>query len=153
MGLWRRLFGRTVKTGDTFFGEMTFIEISNDPAQSYFECARYFNPIDGVVELSVTGQMRGPTQRQKDFFTQLENDYPLIVAAVIPAIESEFRNWKPDLEIKNFGQEFKLVWLTIPTCDQQPVEWKIAYETVYDLNHTLFITMQGYQPLHVLIDG
>jgi len=153
MGLWNRLFGRTAKTGDAFFGEMTFMEIPNDPAQSYFECARYFKPIDGVVELGVTGQLSGPTQRQKDFFAQLEDNYELIVAAVVLIIESKFRNWKPDFKIGNFEQEFKLVWLEIPACDQQPVEWEISYETVHDLNHTLFITMQGYQPLRILIDG
>jgi hypothetical protein len=153
MGFWNRLFGRTAKTGDAFFGEMTYMEVSNDPAQSYFECARYFKPIDRVVELGVTGQMSGPTQRQKAFFTQLENDYPLIAAAVVPIIENEFRNWKPEFKIGNFGQEFKLTWLAIPICDQQPVEWELAFETVHDLNHTLFITMQDYKPIHILIDG
>jgi len=153
MGIWSCLFGKPMKIGDAFFGEMTFMESIKYPAESYFECKRYFSPIEGVIELGVTAQLSGPTQRQKDFFVQLEKDYSLIVAAVIPRIEDELRNWRPDFRINNFEQEFTPVWLSISACDQQPVEWEIAFETVHDLNHTISITMQNYQLLHILIDG
>jgi len=153
MGFWNYLFGKRPKLSDAFFGEMTFIEVPNDPASSYFECERYFKPIDGLIELGVTGQLSGPMQRQKYFFTQLENDYQLIIAAVIPVIESEFQQWKPNFKLGNFEQEFKPVWLEIPTCDQRPVEWEIFFETVHDLNHHICVTMQDYRPLHVLMDG
>jgi hypothetical protein len=153
MGFWNFFFGKLAKIYDAFFGDMTFMEISSDPAKSYFECERYFRPIAGIIELSVTGSLSGPTQVQKDFFTQLEENYPLIIAAVIPVIEDEFRNWKAEFRIGSFELEFKLVGLSIPTCDQHPIEWEIAFETVHDLNHTIFIAMQEYQPLHILIDG
>lgn len=153
MSFWSFFLGKPAKTGDAFFGEMTFMDIPNDPAESYFECKCYFKPIGGVIELSVTATLNGPTQRQKNFFAQLEMDYPLLIAAVIPGIEAEFRNWKPGFRIGDFEQEFKPVWLTIPTCDQLPIEWEIAFETVHDLNHTIAITMRDYQPLHILVDG
>nr|GFD23355.1 hypothetical protein [Tanacetum cinerariifolium] len=122
MGFWSFFFGQPVKIDDVFFGEMTFIEISNHPEKSYFECQRYFKPIDGLIELGVTGKLSGPMQCQKDFFAQLERDYQLIVAAVIPVMEEEFRNWKPEFKIGNFEQELKPIWLSIPACDQPPIE-------------------------------
>ncbi|RZK89252.1 MAG: hypothetical protein EOO62_36400 [Hymenobacter sp.] len=59
MEFWPSFFGKTVKIGDAFFGEMTFVEIVNDPAQSYWECQRYCRPSREVIELSVAGSLKG----------------------------------------------------------------------------------------------
>jgi hypothetical protein len=153
MGIWRRLFGKVVKIGDAFFGEMVFVEISKDPTKSYFECQRYFSPIDGMIELGVTGLLDGPTQRQKDFFTQVENDYTLLVTKFIPAIEAEFGAWMTWPIIKNFEAEFKPRYFSIPACDQQPIRWEMVFDTVHDLNHTVAVGMLNYEPQYVRVDG
>lgn len=69
MGFWSFLFGKPVKIGDVFFGEMQWVKISKDPSKSYFEGERYFRPSGKKIGLSVIGAFSGPTQQQKDFFS------------------------------------------------------------------------------------
>lgn len=143
MGLWSRLFGRTVKIGDAFFGIMTFMGIPNDSAQSYFECACYFKPIREKMDVMVTGSLNGPTQEQKDFFAQVETDYPRLVTKFISIIEAEFGNWMSLPIIKDFDVEFKPTLLDIPACDQEPIEWEIVFDTVHDINHIVTVRNGG----------
>jgi len=153
MGIWSRLFGKTTKIGDAFFGEMTFMEIPSDPAQSYFECERYFEPSGEKIGLSVTGSLTGPTQRQKDFFTRVEATYPWLVAKLTPLIEVEFGAWMPLPFIRSFITEFKPIGLEIPACDKLPIEWEIVFDTVHDVNHIVTVGMLGDEPQYVRIDG
>jgi len=138
MGFWSFLFGKSVK---------------GKPADDYFECERYFSPSGEQIELSVTGELSVLTQRQENFIAQVEKDYSLIIGAVIPAFEDEFRNWKPAFKIADFKQEFKPIHLSIPTCDQQAVEWEMSFETIHDLNHIVVVYMLNFQLLHIHIDG
>ncbi len=117
MSFWRYLFGKPIKIGDAFFGKMQWTEIANDPSKSYFECGRYFKPTREKISLIVTGTLQGPTQQQKDFFTQAEASDPLLVDKLIPLIEAEFGTWMPLLVIKNFVAEFKPTGLEIPLCE------------------------------------
>jgi len=153
MGFWSFLFNKPVKIGDRFFGEMQWMKIANDPSASYFECERYFKPSREMIGLSVTGSLNGPTQRQKDFFTWVETNYLLLVAKLTPLIEAEFGAWMPLPVIKNFVAEFKPAWLDISSCDQQPIEWEIVFDTVHDVNHTVTVGMLGDEPQYVRIDG
>ncbi len=153
MGFWSYLFGKPIKIGDAFFGEMQWIEIANDPSKSYFECARYFKPTGKKISLLVTGTFHGPTQHQKDFFTQVEANYPLLVDKIVPIIEAEFGAWMPLPVIKNFVAEFKPTGLEIPLCDQQPIEWEITFDTVHDPSHIVTVGMLGYEPQYVRVDG
>jgi len=138
MGFWSFFFGKPVK---------------KSPVEDYVECERYFSPSGEMIGLSATGEFGSLTQRQEDFISQVERDYLLIIAAIIPSIEDRFRHWKPEFRIGEFKQEFKPVHLDIPTCDQQPIEWEIAFETVHDRNHTVFIVMLGYEPQYVRVNG
>jgi len=132
---------------------MTFMDSPNDPAQSYFECERYFQPIGEKIELAITGSLSGPTQQQKDFFAQVETDYPRLVAKFIPIIEAEFGAWMPLPVIKDFNAEFKPTLLDIPACSQRPIEWEIVFDTVHDVNHIVTVGMMDDEPQYVRIDG
>jgi hypothetical protein len=153
MGFWDFLFGKPVKIGDAFFGEMQWVEIANNLSESYFECERYFKPSGEKIGVSVTGLLSGPTQRQKDFFVQVEANYSLLVAKLNPLIEAEFGAWMPLPIIKNFVGEFKPIGLDIPACDKLPIEWEIVFDTVHDMNHTVTAGMLDDEPQYVRVDG
>ena len=68
-------------------------------------------------------------------------------------IEKRFGAWMAESVVKDFTAEFKPVYLSIHACEKQPVEWKIAFDTVYDLNHTVTVGMLGYDPQYVQVDG
>jgi hypothetical protein len=153
MGFWNFVFGKTGKIADAFFGELVFIEMSNDSSRSYFECERYFKPIGEKIGLSVTGGLSGPTQEQKSFFNQIEADYFSLAPGWATLIEQRFSAWMPTPVIKDFTKEFKPSYLSIPTCEEQPVEWEITFDTVHDLNHIVTVGMLDYEPQYVQVDG
>ncbi|RYE88978.1 MAG: hypothetical protein EOO37_05850 [Cytophagaceae bacterium] len=153
MGFWYFFFGKRPQIEDGFFGTMLFMEDSKDPAKSYFECQRYFRPSGENIGLSVTGPLSGPTQRQKDFFNQVETNYPLLVDKLMPIIEERFGAWMPLPVIKAFAREFKLGYFLIPTREEQPMAWEITFDTVHDLNHIVTVGMLDYEPQYVRIDG
>jgi len=153
MRFWRLLFGKPVKIGDAFFGEMQWVELAKEPLKGYFECERYFSPSGKNISLSVTGALSGPTQQQQEFFTWIEANYLLLVAKLIPLIEAEFGAWMPLPVIQNFVAEFKPIGLDIPACDKLPIEWEIVFDTVHDVNHTVTVGMLDNEPQYVRIDG
>lgn len=67
---------------------MTF----KDASKSYYECSRYFQPIESDIELGVEGDMNGLTQVQKDFFSSIEKPYDDIISSIAPIIEIELKN-------------------------------------------------------------
>jgi hypothetical protein len=111
MGFWSFLFGKPAKIADAFFGEMQWVEITNDPSKSYFECTRYFKPSGKKIGLSVTGSLSGPTQQQKEFFAQVETDYPLLIRKFILITEERLGAWMPQPIIKKFEAEFNPTYL------------------------------------------
>jgi hypothetical protein len=156
MGIWSRLFGKPAKIGDAFFGEMTFMEVKANPADSYLECWCHFKPTNEAIEVGISGNLLGPTQIQRDFFRQIEANYPLLIQRVIPLIEKTFREWQADFKTSNFTQEFKPVYLFIPDCVQNPIGWEITFESMPGLvscnyPYLLTVEMSAYEPQHISV--
>lgn len=153
MGIFDFIFGKTIRIDDEFFGKMIFSEFKKKPEKNYFECRRYFKPIEEIIEIGIEGDISGPTEIQKNFFRQIESAYEKIILSVKPMIESEFQNWKEDFKITDFNKEFKAVYLLLPRCENEPKVWEIAFETEHDLNHTFTLIMNGFTAKEILIDG
>ncbi|MGI4871203.1 MAG: hypothetical protein ACRYFX_08500 [Janthinobacterium lividum] len=106
-----------------------------------------------IIDLTIDAQLSGSLQPQKEFFQLLENNYPLLVAKISPLIEAEFSAWMSWPLIKDFEREFEPVGLSIPDCKQQPIRWKINFDTPHDLNHMVTVVMIDFEPQYVRIDG
>lgn len=152
MGLFDFIFGKPIEVENQFFGRMRFVGNKKDPGKNYFECKRFFTPKNDHIEISINGHMEGPTQKQIDFFKNIETNYSEISKSVTILIEDEFRNWKDDFTIKDFNNEFKPVHLFLPSCETQPIVWEIAFESGHDLNHTFTLTMHDFVATEILID-
>lgn len=153
MGIFDFLFGKTIKIEDEFFGKMIFLEYRKNPEKNYFECRRHFKPTDKIIEIGIEGNVTGSTEIQKDFFRKIEYDYDKIISTIKPMIENKFRNWKEDFKIADFNTEFKAVYLFLSRCKKDPKNWKIAFESEHDLNHTFTLKMRGFKAIEILIDG
>ncbi len=153
MGLFAFLFGKQKKTEHSFFGSMLFQEDKKNPLRSYFECRRHFFPAAKEIEIGIDGSESGPTEIQVEFFQSIEENYDKISLSLTPLIEEEFRNWKEGFRIIDFRKEFEAVYLRLPRCESQPVEWEIAFESDHDRNHTFTATMSDFEVKALLIDG
>ena len=146
MGLFSSLFKKAEKINDPFWGEML-------PVIGYFECRRHFSPKNGIIEIGLDKTLSDLEETQKAFFRSIEDGYETLCSNIAPLIEDEVRNWKPDFSIKDFKKEFIPSYLKIPACDQDPIIWEIAFDSVNDPNHTYAVTVSKMIPESVLIDG
>lgn len=153
MGFFDGLFGKTPKIEHHFFGQMLFTGGKVSKPSDYFECRRNFKPSNNIIEIGIEGEISGPTEKQMDFFKSIEDNYPEIIKAVIPLIESEFGNWKEGFQIVDFAKEFEPVYLMIPRCESTPIIWEIAFESDHDRNHTFTLTMNDFEAKEIMIDG
>jgi hypothetical protein len=153
MGFFNALFGKTPKIEHHFFGQMLFTGGKVPDPSDYFECRRNFKPSGDVIEIGIDGDIQGPTEKQIDFFKSIEDNYPEIIKAVTPLIESEFGNWKEGFRISDFTSEFEPVYLRLPRCESTPIIWEIAFESDHDRNHTFTLTMNDFEAKEILIDG
>ncbi|PZR24975.1 MAG: hypothetical protein DI535_20215 [Citrobacter freundii] len=153
MGIFDFLFGKQIKIENEFFGSMLFLGDKKEPAKSYFECRRDFNPSGKIIEIGIHGDISGPTEKQVMFFRSIEDSYPSIVKSITPLIEDEFGNWKEGFKIQDFLKEFEPVYLRLPRCENKPFVWEISFESEHDRNHTFTLTMSDFEAKEILIDG
>ncbi|MGC4103346.1 hypothetical protein [Ferruginibacter sp.] len=153
MGLLEFFFGKTIKIEHPFFGQLRFSGDKKNPSNSFFTGRRFFKPKQEILEISIAAGIEGPTQLQVDFFEKIEHEYGDICRSIIPVIEDEFRNWKPDFKIIDFAKEFEPVWLDIPWCESKPIIWELTFESDHDKNHVFILTMEDFTAKSVLIDG
>lgn len=146
-------FKKPLIVEDDFFGRLRFMKIKNNPSRNYFEGKGKFGPTGRELEYFIHADESGPEPEQKEFYRQIQQDWPRIVEKIKPLIEAEFRNWKDDFTITDFNREFHLVGLTIPRPEIQPREWDLAFDTIHDENHQFTVYLKGYEPTRVEIDG
>jgi hypothetical protein len=146
-------FKKPAAIQDDFWGELRFVDGAKQ-SEGCFECLKLFSPTASQVSCSIDGELPGPTAAQRSFYQKLEAGFDEYAEKIKPLIEEEFRNWKPAFEIKNFTQEFSLVFVSIPRIvNDTPVLWSVALETIHDRNHTIAIDFTDEYPTNILIDG
>ncbi|MEO6253812.1 MAG: hypothetical protein ABIO79_10925 [Ferruginibacter sp.] len=151
MGLFN-LFKKPTIIHDDYFGSLRFVDFT-DPSKNYFEGKGLFEPTNTETEYLIQANVEGPTDKQKEFYREVQNNFEQYIAKIKPLIENEFRNWKDDFKIKDFTKEFTLVCISIPRPDSSPLKWDMAFTTIHDSNHHVTIDFLGTEPESILIDG
>ena len=147
------LFGKPIKHFNEFFGWMIFHENKKEPVKSFYACEHYFEPSAKNIEVLINGDLSGPREVQIDFFKVIEENFFTISKSIIPLIEDEFGNWKEGFKVHNFQEEFDPICIQILRCENNPVVWKISFDTLYDENHAFTLTMSEFEAKEIGIDG
>ena len=130
MGFWTSLFNKLI----------------SGHSAGYYEHMHDFKPgPGGTINLCSYGVSVNLTRPQQGFITQLERDYPLLVAALIPEIEKEIVNQKLKLHSVNLGQEIGPIYLIIPACDKQPIEWEMYFVGLAEPVSMMMVSFTGYK--------
>lgn len=134
MGFWTTLFNKLI----------------SGHSVGYYERMYGFKPgPGGVINLCSYGTSVDLTRPQQDFITQLENNYPLLVAALIPEIEKEILNQKLDLHPANLEQELGPIYLILPACDNQPIDWEMYFIGLAEPVSLITVNFIDYKPAKV----
>lgn len=139
-------FGETIKVQNPFFGEMV-------DAGSYYECKKYFQPIDKEVEIGLEKTTKELEKKQIIFFNWLENNYDFIIEKISSPIENKIIEWLPNYQIQNFKKEFELEYFFIPICNSEIFDWQISFWVGDELQHWCTLEMKGSEVKSILIDG
>ncbi|GAA4347405.1 hypothetical protein GCM10023185_02500 [Hymenobacter saemangeumensis] len=154
MGFFSFLFDKPITIEDKVFGTLRQKTYGKNRQTSWRTESLCFEPTSRNVSCAIDAGPDGPTEKQQAFFQKIEQDYLTLRSALIPVLEDEFQNWKPDFKIQDFATEFWLVGLSIPELGASPVEWEWSFETVHDENHMLTISMIDSTPqAGVCFDG
>ena len=131
MGLFSFLNKRSKQMTDDFFGLITFRPYKKLDVD-YFVGEVYFKPLDRNVDFFIYAEHTGPTQVQKDFYENIENNYSRLVSQAIPLLQKALKLID---EIKDFNKQFTLVCITIPIINDSSPEWKLEFSTIHDENN------------------
>ena len=140
------LSDKPITIEDKVFGTLRLETYGKNRPTSWLTEHLFFGPTGREISCSIDAGPDGPTEEQQAFFQKIEQNCYSLRGALIPVLEDEFRNWKPDFKIQDFDAEFWLVGLSIPELGKQTVEWEWSFETVHDDNHMLTIHMHGNIP-------
>ena len=150
MGIFDFLKSKKTIINHPFFGELNFA----GSKVNYFEGNTLFPPLNKNVEFVISAPIEGPSQEQVNYFKNLSSSYLEIETQAKEIIEEEFRNWKEDFEIKDFQNEFNLVFISLPSLNNKSnEELELAFETKHDENHTFTVHYKDLKAIHVNIDG
>jgi hypothetical protein len=144
MRFWNFIFGknRITTIQDDFFGEIK-------DCNGYFEGKMFFTPSKSSIEIHISGKKI--TDFHMAFFNELENKYDGLLPTLKSCFEEEFKNRGENFEIKNFNEEFILVFISLP--EHEDTEWELSFETHHDKNHTFSGIFKNWGFKNVHIDG
>lgn len=145
MNFWNFLFGKNsvITIQDTFFGELK-------DYKGHFEGQIYFKPTDSIVEISIFNDLIQP--HYKLFFQELEERYESLKLLLKEKFEHDFfKNMDETFEIKDFDNEFSLIFISLPKSVND--NWELSFDSIHDKNHIFTGYFNHWQLLYVNIDG
>ncbi|GAB3849788.1 hypothetical protein GCM10028822_14140 [Hymenobacter terrigena] len=124
MGFFSFLFSQPVLIGDAVFGRLQQENLDKRTGNACFVTEELiFGPTGKAIGCYINATEDGPTPEQQAFYRHIERCYAELIPKLIPIIEDEFRNWRPDFRLNDFATEFWLTSISIPVIDGllQPV--------------------------------
>ncbi len=111
-----------IEIENDFFGKM----VKKNKEDNFFECNRYFKPVDTIIKVWVEGYESGITQYQIDCFKHIEDTYSEFCEAIAPLVEQLFGTKIKDFRITDFQEQFEAYFLGLTQSDgNTPFLWII----------------------------
>jgi hypothetical protein len=149
MGLFDRL-GKLFQgkwLDDPLFGRIRF------QSSGFWEGHAHFRPAGKAVEVLIDGGEEGPTEKQREFFRDLEARYPQLAERLGDVLLRELASWtEKEYSRAEVWNLFTLAAISIPDPRAVPLEWELTYETSAD-GHSFDVAMRGFEPEGVTVNG
>ncbi|GAB2846437.1 hypothetical protein [Hymenobacter ruber] len=106
--------------GDAIFGRLQRENLDKRTGIAWFVTEELiFEPTGNFIGCYIDATEAGLTPEQQSFYRHIEQCYAELIPHLIPIIEAEFQNWRPDFHINDFATEFCLTSISIPIIDKQ----------------------------------
>ena len=132
---------------DPVFGGISFA------GYGFWEGNVYFEPTGQQVKVYIDGNAaEGPTEKQQEFYQELERRYGGLEATIGDLLHREFTYRQEDFPRASIWEEFKLASISIRDVDGGELEWELSYACASD-DHSFDVQMTGWVPEDVAING
>jgi hypothetical protein len=133
-----------VRLTDPYFGSMRYLRDAQ-----FWEAQRVFSPVGNTVEILAKSHLSGPTEKQRDFFVQLEARYESLWPGIRQRLMKEAQRSSAQ------SRSFTLVTIDLPNSaclDVRPdCDWVLFYETLpAELN--VSVHMRGWLLDHIVVE-
>lgn len=124
------LFKKTNKNQETiedeFFGKLLFIE-ATEYVPSYLFGAKEFRPLNSEVEYQIYNDTKTVSQEQREWVTEIENNYDGLKVEIETFINSELAKIDGKEKKFNLENDLNIDLITIPKNLNPVVEWSLTY--------------------------
>jgi hypothetical protein len=139
------MFSRSnLKIDDPLFGSM---ELVDDETQ-YFGTI-HFTPLKKEIDIIVFSKLRGPTEKQRILYRQIEQKYFECIEKLPVVIEETFQKERKNFVIRDFSKEFELTGISISYLDETGISWDLEYVTPHVLDGFISINYVNWDPKEV----
>lgn len=130
---------------DKVFGTLVFYP-STGQEESYWFTNLTFGPDPKQIDCTIYHDLQGVSSAQRDFYLQIERNYPDLEAGIEAFINTQF-------QVKSWGdkniiieKDIELYSIIIPRFDsQKEVNWEIEYREVQGFT-SFEIQLKGWKP-------
>ncbi|WP_420572964.1 hypothetical protein [Kordia sp.] len=144
------IFKKKPKFIDDLFGEMGYTKFK-DSSKNFYDGEVNFQ--GKRIGISVVADENGPTNKQKEFFKKLDDEYHEIKETIIlPFLKKELKDNIQDAALNEFDEEFDFDGISIGRIQNNKTEWSITYDSKA-MRHYVSIDFEGMEPKYMTIDG
>jgi hypothetical protein len=134
------------KLEDSVFGRIIFHK------PGYWEGNTYFAPVEKTVQTLITAEKEGPSERQRSFYRQLEQEYPELEQELGDMLYDTYSNWKEGFPRSRIWEVFALDSIAISNFSEEYVHLQLSYGCAND-EHLFTIELDGLHPRGLFLDG
>jgi hypothetical protein len=123
----KKLFEKkpTIVISDVDFGDIVFIEVKNNPSNSYWEMNNILEFSEGKINfMAIPGNEEGPHDYARKLILEKCSSLNQIWQACQSEIEEQIKCWYPDYIGKPNKEIFDLVAVNVEDQDQ----WEVSFE-------------------------
>jgi hypothetical protein len=141
------------KKRDPIFGNMTFMYISNNPEQSYWECESWkFPPTNSRIGIGLPGDESGPREEARQFYLAKGEHFKSLVNEAMPKISTAYLEFAGKELKGDLFKTFKLAGFDIEELGKGKPEWSMSFETRKGTWLFITIRFKGDSAFQAVVD-
>lgn len=145
---------RPFEMEDPFFGRLVYMKMPRERG-SYWEAKRVFGPTGKDIEMLIDAPAarQPPSERQRQFYKAVEDNYAEIFAIAAAAVKPELEEWMQRPVDRPIEEDLTMTGFSIPDTELRHAEWDMGFDSASDMSHFINVYFLGMKPTQVSFDG
>ena len=132
------------------FGEMAFVRIAD--GESYWEGHAFFSPTRTTVEVFVDGDESGVAGGAKEFYEEVQRQYPRIIAEFRPEIDRQCGAFSEERISADFDSAYCLSSVSVAGMKTRK-DLVLGFDCLFDETFSVSIELSDWEHGVVIVDS